>query len=150
MSLFEGSCNGVARNVEIGPDNKNRMRVRWDMEVVDGPHKGKIAKYSGKLDPDNIKWTKRDMIAIGWQGQSSKTFVDDVKRASGRVVPFTAEIAEHEGRQWTSAKIGGGAPLGELTSEKANEVDRWFAEAGDVASQSNGEYRQDSESDIPF
>lgn len=131
MSLFEGTCNGVVRNAELGPDSSGTMRVRWDMEVVDGPHKGKIAKYSGKLDPDKIKWTKRDMIAVGWKGNSAGTFVGDTKAAADRVVEFTAEIAEYQGRQWTSAKLAGAAPLGALTNEKASEVDRWFSEAGD-------------------
>lgn len=143
MSLFEGTnLPGKAVNPEIGPDSNKVVRVRWTMEVVDGPHVGKTASYSGKLDPDSIKWTKRDMMAVGWKGVSAKTFVADVTAAANRVVPFTAEIAEHQGRQWTSAKFGGGAPLGELSADKASEVDRWFAEAGDVAP-SGG-------SDIPF
>lgn len=148
MSLFEGNCNGVVRNAELGPDGQGCMRVRWDMEVVDGEHRGKIAKYSGKLDPDKIKWTRRDMMAIGWQGVASKTFIDDVKKAGDRVISFTAEIAEFNGRQWTSAKMNGGAPLGALTDEKANEVDRWFAEAGDAAPAANGNSASDDR--IPF
>lgn len=60
MSLFEGqNLPGKALNPEFGADSSGRPRVRWNMEVVDGEHRGKVANYSGKLDPENIKWTKR-------------------------------------------------------------------------------------------
>ena len=50
--LFEGTCIGKPVNVEFGGD-KGKPRVRWQMEVTQGPHTGKRANYSGKLDPDN-------------------------------------------------------------------------------------------------
>ena len=49
--LFSGECVGKATNVEIGKDSKNTYRVRFDMVVMDGEHKGKRASYSGKLEP---------------------------------------------------------------------------------------------------
>lgn len=140
MSLFEGNCTGKAVNVEIGLDSNGKARVRWNMEVTKGDHKGKLANYSGKLDPDNIKWTKRDMMAIGWQGKDVKTFVADVEKAA-REIPFTAEIADYNGRQWTSAKIGGAAPLQAPDRGTVDKLNGWFAEVGD--SQGGG-------SDAPF
>lgn len=104
MSLFEGqNLKGRAINVKLGFDGQRR-RARWDMEVVEGEHKGKTAKYSGKLDADHIKFTKRDMKTIGWKGEKSSTFASDVK-AAGLIVEFTAEIAEHDGRRWVAAKF---------------------------------------------
>jgi len=134
-ALFEDpNCIGKAINIEFGADNQGRPRVRWEMEVLEGPNAGKRAKYSGKLDAENIKWTKRDMIAIGWKGGSVKTFVDDAKAAAanGKKVPFAAEIANHNGNSWTSAKMSGALPLAQLDASKVADVDRWFAEAGDV------------------
>lgn len=148
MSLFEGNCIGRVVNPEFGGDKQNRPRVRWEMEVTEGPHAGKRATYSGKLDPDNIKWTKRDMIAIGWKGVDVRTFVDDVK-ANTRPIPFVAEIASWEDRQWTSAKMTGALPLATLDKDKVADVNQWFKEAGDVAPTSNGA-GGGSESDIPF
>jgi len=55
-------------NVEFGADNGGKPKVRWEMEATEGEHKGKRASYSGKLDGDNIKWTKRDMIANRLEG----------------------------------------------------------------------------------
>lgn len=132
MSLFEGqNLMGRAINVEIGVSG-GVARARWDMEIVEGEHKGKIAKYSGKLTTEAVKWTKRDMVAIGWAGHKSSTFVDDVKKAN-KVVPFNAEIAEYNGNSWVSAKFGGAAPLAQLDSDKERELDRMFAEVGDVS-----------------
>lgn len=141
MSLFEAKeLMGRAVNVEIGADGNGHPRARWDMEIVEGEHKGKIAKYSGKLNPDNVKWTKRDMVTIGWDGKKAATFVDDVKKAN-KIVPFEAQIASHNGNQWVSAKFGGAAPLAPLDSDKERELDRAFAEAGDVGG---------GESRVPF
>ena len=138
-ALFEGTgLLGKAVNVELGLDKNDRPRVRWEMEVTEGEHKGKRAKYSGKLDPDNIKWTKMAMVRIGWKGKDVKTFVADVK-AAALVIPFDAEIAsntyEDTGKksEWTSARIvGGGQPLATPTDEKIKNMNDWFAEVGDV------------------
>lgn len=131
-ALFEGQgLKGRAVNPEIGVDNQGRARVRWDMVIVEGENKGRIAKYSGKLDPDNIKYTKRDMIAVGWSGNKVSSFVDDVEKAE-LVVEFDAVIAEYNGRQWVSARLGGGATLGALDSDKERELDRLLSQAGDV------------------
>jgi len=149
-ALFEGSCIGKPVNVEFGADNGGKPRVRWEMEATEGEHKGKRANYSGKLDPENIKWTKRDMIAIGWQGKDVRTFVDDVKAKIG-TVPFVAEIArfERDGKvsEWTSAKMTGALPLAALDKDKLDDVNSWFREAGDIApaAPANG-----ANSDIPF
>ena len=136
MSLFSGNCNGRPVDVEFGLDKGGKPRVRWNMEVTDGEHSGKRASYSGKLDPENIKWTKRDMIALGWQGKDVRTFVDDVKKAN-RVLPFVAEIADYNGNQWTSAKMTGALPLAAPDASKIDDVNRWFSEAED-ASGGNG------------
>lgn len=132
--LFEGNCNGRAVEVEVGADGGGKPRVRWSMEVTDGPHAGKRASYSGKLDEENIKWTKRDMKAIGWKGKDVRTFVEDVAKAN-LIVPFVAEIASNERNgktsQWTAAKLTGALPLASLDSGKVDEVNKWFAEADD-------------------
>lgn len=150
-SLFEGNCNGRAVNVEFGADGNNKPRVRWEMEVSDGPHAGKRARYSGKLDPENIKYTKRDMMLIGWKGRDVRTFVDDVKTAN-KVVPFVAEIArfDRDGKvnEWTSVKFSGSAkPLNELDRDKIESVNRWFAEVPDESGHSNAPGKDE---DLPF
>lgn len=141
--LFEGDVKGKAVDVEVGADKNGKPRVRWNMLVTEGPHSGKKASYSGKLDPENIKWTKRDMIAIGWQGRDVRTFVADVA-AADRTLPFVAEIAsfERDGKvsQWTSARSIGfaAAPLSPLAKDKVADVNSWFADAGEIGGGGGG------------
>ena len=149
MALFEGTCIGKPVSVEFGGDKQGRPVVRWEMEVTEGPHAGKRARYGGKLNEEQIKWTKRDMKLIGWKGDSVKTFLDDVK-AANVTIEFEAMIAEHEGRQWTAARMTGALPLSQLDKEKITEVDRWFAAADDVAPVSNGRGVDTAEDPIPF
>ena len=135
--LFEGTFQqGRIVDAEIGKSGKKV--VRWGIVVVDdGPHKGKVARYSGKLDPENIKFTKRDMIAIGWQGKDVRTFVDDVKKAN-LLVPFTAEIASFKRddgsiAEWTAARLSGaGKPLTPFDADETRQVNEWFAQADDA------------------
>lgn len=158
--LFEGSCIGKAVKPEFGADQNGKPKVRWEMEVTDGEHVGKRAQYSGKMDAENIKWTKRDMISIGWKGKDVRTFVDDVLAAQ-LVVPFEAQIASYESPStgktstWTAAKMTGALPLAQVSSDKIADVNRWFAEAEDMSAPptSNG-HREEApppdDSDIPF
>lgn len=140
QQLFEGTFQqGKVIDAELGKSGK--MRVRWNLVVLDdGPHKGKVASYSGKLDPENIKFTKRDMIAAGWLGKDVRTFADDVKQAA-RIVPFTAEIASFKRddgsvSEWTAARMGSVAkPLEQLDSDEVRKVNEWFANAGDLEPQ---------------
>jgi hypothetical protein len=135
--LFEGSgLNGKAVNVELGLAGE-KPKVRWEMEVVDGPHAGKRASYSGKFDADSIKWTKRDMMRIGWKGKDVRTFVEDVK-AANLTVQFDAEIASNtyadtgKVSQWTSVRFGGTSkPLAKLDDDKIKNMNTWFAEVPD-------------------
>lgn len=162
--LFEGDCKGKGVDVEVGGDRNSKPVVRWNMLVTKGPHEGKKASYKGKLDPENIKYTKRDMIALGWKPRDGKykieTFVDDVK-AADLEVPFMAEIASWEDpdtgklKQWTSARSIGfaAAPLAPLDKEKAADVNSWFDEVPDVGGGDAGNGappRRSNPNDIPF
>lgn len=145
-TLFEGEFTGKIVNPEIGG---SPPRVKFDVIVVsDGPHKGKRASYSGKFDEKSIKWTKRDMMIAGWQGKDARTFVDDVKKAE-KTVPFTAEIASFKRddgtvSEWTSAKLGGAAPLKPLDKEGIEKVNNWLSQVEGEAAPS------DPREDLPF
>lgn len=143
-NLFEGDFVGRAVKPEFGTKN-GRPTIRIEMEIAEGDLKGRRATYEGRLDEKNIAFTKRAMLAIGWKGESIVTFVTDVKTAN-LIVPFRVEIASwqpNDGRslqQWSAVKsIGGGAkPLDAIDNDKIRDVDRWFAEAGDVSVPANG------------
>jgi hypothetical protein len=142
MSLFEGTgLLAKCVNAEIG-NRKGKTKVRMEWEIVEGPHTGKRASYDGKLDADNIKFTKRDMVAAGWQGKTSATFVDDVTKAA-KPITIDVEIATHvyedsgKRSEWSAVRrIGRSAePLEALDAQQLAKVDSWFAEAGQVERQ---------------
>lgn len=152
--LFEETgLNGKAVDVEFGANKDGKPEVKWNMEVVDGPHAGKKASYKGKLDAEQIKWTKRDMIAIGWKGQDVRTFVEDVKSAN-KTVTFDAEIARwtnprtNKEMQWTTARSIGfsSRPLDKITDDKIANVNSWFADAGEIG---GGEKKAEDDG-LPF
>ena len=148
---IEGEFLAKAVKPELGADKNNKPKVRIEFEIVEGPHAGKRVPYDGKLDPKNIKYTKRNMVAVGWQGKTAGTFVDDVLKAAV-VVPITVKIVtwtNPEGRTstWSAVdRIGGSAapPLAALDREKLRDVDSWFAEVDE-----GGGAAQDN-SDLPF
>ncbi len=157
--LFSGHFEARAFKAEIGKVRDKPVTVRIEMEIVsEGEQKGRKLKYEGKLSTDRIKFTKQHMMAVGWQGKTSKTFADDVMKAA-LVVPVEVRIAEYEGRQWPSIdRIGSySAPLEALTADKFAEVDSWFAEVPDAGQPANdgggsggGGGLPGDDGDIPF
>lgn len=138
-NLFEGEFSAKAIEARLGA-YKGRRKVIVEFEICDGDRKGQRVSYDGKLDPESIKWTKRDMIALGWQGKDVRTFRDDVL-AANKLMSITCEIARyvrHDGseRQWTTVRRigggGGGSPLEPLTDDQATELNRWFADASEL------------------
>lgn len=163
MALLEGTFYGkaVPGTAKVG-NAKGKILAVVTLEVTEGEHKGKRFNYEGKLDADNIKYTKRDMIAVGWKGQKSSTLTGDVD-AAGLVVPFEVEIArwtnpEGKLREWNAVRgigRGGTREVEALDADKQRSVDQWFAEAGDVAAPApangtSGGGQTRDQSDIPF
>lgn len=136
--LFEG--NFQMRVVEASISNvKGKMKVRIELEIADGPRAGRRVSYDGKLDADNIKWTKLDMVGCGWKGKDVRTFVSDVM-SSGKVIAGQARIASYtypdsgKLKEWVAAERLGRAPA--VTAEPLNDdqykdVNAWFAEVPD-------------------
>ena len=155
MALFEGNCIGKVTNVDLGADTSGQLRVRWDIQVTEGPNRGKIAKYSGKFDGDNAKFTKRDMKAVGWKGADVLTFVKDAE-AAACVISFVAEVASVKrpnGKiaQWTSARAIGVVltPLAKLTADAAEKLNQQLTNAGEIGPQS-GNAAPVADDEIPF
>lgn len=142
-ALFEGDFVGKPVKAEFGPDSKNRLKVRVMMEIAEGPRAGTQVPYEGNFKPEAIAWTKRDLLALGWQGKTTATLVEDIMR-NPKVVPFQTRIAETtyedtgKVRQWTSVRSIGYAapPLKQAEPDHIRDADAWFAEVGDHQSQS--------------
>jgi hypothetical protein len=156
MAHISGDFIGKAVKQEFGGDGKGRPKVFVSMEVTEGDRKGMRFPYEGKLSPEGIKWTKRDMIALGWKpGRDGKydanTFVDDVTKANV-TVPFTVEVArwvKDDGtvKEWSTVRSIGqsAAPLVPLEKDKVADVNSWFAEAGDIGGQATPDRKPSSD-----
>lgn len=154
MALIEGQFYGraIRGSAKIVKKSSGKTVAVAELEVTEGEHKGKRFGYDGGLDERGIKYTQRDLKALGWKGVTSKTLTSDVDAAieSGLVVPFEVKIASYKREdgsvnQWSTVRsIGRTAPQHEaVEADKLDEVDRWFAQAGD--SNGVGEDR-----DVPF
>ena len=132
--LFEGTgLTGKIISAEVGGDGGGNPRARAEIEVVEGEHKGKRASWSGKINRDSAKYTFAQMRTMGWQGKDVSTFSKD---ATGKPITFEAEIASHNGSQWTSARIGGAASLAPLDNDKLRELNRLAAESDEASGDS--------------
>jgi hypothetical protein len=149
--LIEGQFQGraVKGTAKIGQRGGKVIAVA-ELEVLEGEHKGKRFNFEGKLDDRAIKYTKRNLMALGWTGKKSSTLTADVDGAleKGLTVPFEVEIAtwnKDDGtvRQWSTIRsIGKFQPkLDDIDRDKAAEVDSWFADVPDEGQAQN---------DIPF
>ncbi len=152
--MITGSFHGklIKGTAKIAGRNGKTLAFA-ELEVTDGEHKGKRFNYEGKLDEKGIKYTKRDLMALGWKGQKSATVTADTDAAmeGGLIVPFEVEIAswkKDDGtvKQWETIRSIGRAPMkiDELDAQKLADVDGWFADAGSVDAPSG------SNSDLPF
>lgn len=143
--LFEGDFTGKAVKVEFGEGKGGKPAIRVMMEIASGSRSGTQVPYEASFKPESIKYTKRDLMALGWKGQSVSTLVADVM-AAGLTVPFNVRIATYENpetgktRQWNSVgSIGNAAPpLSAASADTTRNVDSWFAEVEDQPSRGGG------------
>lgn len=104
-----------------------------------GDRKGWTVKFDGKLDDRSIKWTRRAMLAAGWQGKKTETFAADVAAAAaaGRELQIECRIAHFNKPDgtvswWTSVdRVGSYAPPLEKNADDFAKMDSWFSEVGD-------------------
>jgi hypothetical protein len=151
--LFEGDFSGKIVRGEYGTGNNGKPSARVVLEIADGPRVGTQVTYEANFKAESIKYTKRDLIAAGWQGKTMATFVDDIARRAGTVVPFNVRIASYTNpetgklREWNSVgSIGNVAPpLSAPTSAMTQNVDSWFAEVEEPQAQ-----RATADETIPF
>lgn len=134
--LFSGDFIGKIVKREYGTvGNANKPSARIMFEIVDGPRAGTQVPYDANFKtPQAIKYTKRDLMAAGWQGRTMATFTTDIK--IGTVVPINVRIASFDEREWNSVgSIGNVAPvITPATDDVTRNVDSWFAEVDDGSS----------------
>jgi hypothetical protein len=153
--FFEGDFVGKAVKVEYGEGKNGKPAIRVMMEILEGPRRGIQVPYDANFKQESIKYTMRDLMALGWKGKTVASLVDDVIGAA-LIVPFSVRIATYDNqetgktRQWNSVgSIGNFAPLlAAPTTTTTRNVDSWFSESDES---SNGHPNAPGvRGDIPF
>lgn len=157
--LFEGEFTGRCIKAEYGTGKNDKPSARALMEITEGPRKGTQVPYEANFKAESIKYTKRDLMALGWSGRTIATYVEDVTKAN-KTVTFQVRIAEYTNpetgkfRQWLSVgSIGNAAPpLSAPTQTTTRSVDSWFAEVDDSGHPNapGSSYDTGTDSDAPF
>lgn len=132
VNIPEGTYQGQPTSYEFGLDGKGAATIRITMKVADGPYAGQTAQFKNGFGEKAVKYTKRALVALGWQGKNIDTAKDDIMK-SPKTVPMQIVIAEYEGRQWSSVRSIGafGDPLKQADQSTLKDVNQWLAEVPD-------------------
>lgn len=137
----EAFYEGVPINPTYHVVNGNMPYVCVVMKIIEGPLAGREFKFErNKWDTKGNVFAFRNMRALGWQGKTVATFVDDVRAfmATGKTVQFQARLAEFgKATWWTADKIGQGTTTlikqgTPATAETTAFVDDMIAEADEA------------------
>ena len=142
MSNIEGKFQVRPIKFELG-HGKRGPEVRIDAEIVDGPHKGRRVPYSGNFTSKGVKYTKRSLLNLGWQGKDIATAERDIMDAP-KTIEAQVEIARWENQEtgkvseWSTIRSFGSysEPLKPLATSDLRDVNSWLAEVPDEGSQS--------------
>jgi hypothetical protein len=139
VNIPEGTYQGQVSSYEFGVDNKGASVVRISMKITEGPFAGQTAQFKNGFGEKAIRYTKRALVALGWQGKDIATAKDDIESAK-KTVPVQIVIAEYEGRQWSSVRSIGafGEPLKQPDRGTLSDVNQWLSDVGDDAPGGSG------------
>lgn len=136
--LIQGNYKVRLLELSMGtnPNKNNRPEVNAKVIVVEGPDKDSTATYQGTFTEKQIKWTLRDLRALGWKGKTIATVVADCM-TDPKIVDAEIEIASHtypdsgKTSEWSAVRAFGRKrmELGAPTPATIKDVDEWLAEA---------------------
>ncbi len=141
---------------ELG-NGKKGPEVRIEAVIVGGEHDGRKLPYSGNFSAKGVKYTKRSLANLGWQGKTIATAEKDIM-TSPKTIQAEVEVARWENpetgkvSEWSTIRSFGTytEPLKPLAASDLKDVDSWLAEVPDDAPASNGSNGASRQDDIPF
>lgn len=172
----EGTWNCIVLGGEANADDKDIMHVRINVQITEGPDKGRKVTYDEQVNNKSAKYVAMSAKAVGWQGgRLESTFRADVeawlKATGGASTVEIQHIERKTGKEydkwydggcqgqrpfWAKARsIGRGPkPLKAPSQQSANDADEAMRAA---MAESNGgggggydEAPPPSDDDIPF
>jgi len=136
--MLEGKFNAKVADAELGHNKKDQPEIRLQFEIIGGTSNGSKVPYSGLFTEKAVRYTRRDLLALGWKGKTITTAVADILAAQ-KTVPIEVVIATWKNpdtgkeRSWSTVRSIGfvADPLKPLDDRSAKDVDGWLAEAAD-------------------
>ncbi|HEU4726485.1 MAG TPA: hypothetical protein VFT22_01290 [Kofleriaceae bacterium] len=132
----EGIWNCIVLGGDYNADDKNIVVARINVQITEGPDKGRKMTYEEQINNKSSKYVVQSMKAVGWKGdRPDTTFKSDVQawiQSTGGATTVEIQHVERKngpkaGTFWAKARsIGRGAkPLKPPTQEAAD--DAWDA-----------------------
>lgn len=144
--LIQGNFMGKATKVDLNKNKKGQTELKIDVEIVGGDHNGRRLPYSGLFTDKAVKYTRRAMIELGWNGKALPVDPKAAQAAlssqildAAKAVPIEVTIASWtnpetgELREWSTVRNIGTYQAPIVPPEKSDIVDmnKWLAEADD-------------------
>jgi hypothetical protein len=144
-ALIQGNFVGKAVKVDLNKNKKNQPELKIEFEIVEGVNVGRRLPYSGLYTDKAIKYTRRAMIELGWDGKPLPT---DPKEAqahlarqilgAAKAVPIEVTIASWtnpetgEPREWSTVRNVGAYQAPIVPPDRSDIVDmnKWLEDAG--------------------
>lgn len=128
--LSEGTWPCKVLSASTGNNYRQLYAVQVNVELTDGPDKGKRTTYEQEVDNKSSKYVNPSCKAIGWQGVTLKTLTDDcakwIAKAGGTttvdIKHFPLKKEEAIAKAISRAQAAGEAPY--LFFAKANAIGR--------------------------
>lgn len=143
-ALIQGNFIGKAVKVDLNKNKKKQPELKIEFEITDGPNAGRRLPYSGLYTDKAVKYTRRAMLELGWDGKSLPT---DPKEAqahlakqilgAGKAVPIEVTVANwtnpetNELREWSTVRNVGTyvAPIVPPDRSDLVDMNQWLADA---------------------
>lgn len=144
-SNIEGTFQMKPIKFELG-NGKKGPEVRIDAVIVGGEHNNRKVPYSGNFSAKGVKYTKRSLMELGWQGKDIATAEKDIM-TTPKTVSAQVEIARWENpdtgkvSEWSTIRSFGSfvEPLKPLAQTDLKDVNQWLAEVPDDVKGSTGD-----------
>jgi len=168
----EGIWKCVVLGGEAAANDKDIMCVRINAQIDEGPDKGRRVTYEDQVNNKSARYIAQSARAVGWTGDSLKTFRDDVdawvKRTGGvstvEIKHIEIKTGKNAGKIWGKANsIGRGprplkAPSRETIDDADDAMRRALAgegasyppDTGDRGAPPPDDIPPPGEDDIPF
>jgi len=156
MSLLaEGIWPCVVVSGEAGEIDgviKARINVKFD----DGPSKGRTATYEDDINAKSALYVSRSMKAVGWKGQSAKSFANDVaewiKATGGKSTAEVRHIEIKRGKaydKWAASGFQGPGPVWDKINSIGRAAKPMTAPQGELLSDADEALRRAMSEDAP-